>query len=461
MANKASNIANSSTLLIAVIGIIVVVNVMLNINIGQPLRFDLTENKIYTLSEGSRKMVGNLEQELLIKLFISENLQYPDHTLEQRVGDLLQEYAITSNGKLKYEIIHPKDSDPPAEGPEGAAEETSEETADAEEGPRGFGIQKIPVGQRSKDEVALRMVYKGMAILYGDKQEVIKELRGTDNLEYEISKRIKILTTAEAARNTVGFVGGYGGPVDSPQFIQSINGAFSQIYGELLTAEAVNLAQDKTVPDNVNALVILNPQQPVDDEAKYVIDQFLMKGKGVAWLQTTMAPDPKMPMLPTRQPVLTGLAPMFESYGLKLNQDLVLDRTNSIVALTFTDRGIAPVSNPTMPLFTDINDTSVITRDIPTLCFPLASTLTVSANALENKELDVIELVKTAKTAVRRDDLSSLSYEQIQKESDSEEKGPFLVAAGLQGALKSHWSGKERPGTAVEGETRLEASTAA
>ncbi|MBH23796.1 MAG: hypothetical protein CMH57_04875 [Myxococcales bacterium] len=460
MANKAAHIANSSTFLLVIIAIAIVVNVFFYV--APPMRVDLTEDKLYTLSDGSRKLVTNLDQEILIKLFISENLQAPDHNLEQRLDDLLQEYAIYSDGKLRYEIIHPKDSDEPSPDAPAEGEQAEEDATDlAEEGPRGFGIQKIPVGQRSKDEVALRMIYKGMAILHGDKQEVIKELRSTDNFEYEISKRIKILVTAEEARNTVGFVAGFGGPVDSEQFIQSINNAFSQIYGELLSAEAVNLSETKTIPENIDALVFLNPQQPVDDQAKYAIDQFIMQGKGVAWLQTTMSPDPRMPMLPTRQPVLTGLAPLFESYGLKLNQDLVLDRTNSIVALTFTDRGLVPVSNPTMPLFTDINDQSVIARDIPTLCFPLASTLTVASTAMENKDLEVIELVKTAKTAVRRDDLSTLSYEQIQKESDSEEKGPFVVAAALQGALTSHWADKEPPTPPAEGATHLKASAAA
>ncbi|MDX1566072.1 MAG: sulfatase-like hydrolase/transferase, partial [Phycisphaeraceae bacterium] len=122
-------------------------------------------------------------------------------------------------------------------------------------------------------------------LISGDRTEVIKEIKGTDNLEYEVSKRIKLLTTPEEAKHKVGFVQGFGGPADSPQFVQSINGAFTQIYGDLITATAVKPGE-ADIPAEVDALVILNPAQPVSEAAKFRIDQFLMEGKGVAWLQT-------------------------------------------------------------------------------------------------------------------------------------------------------------------------------
>ncbi len=454
---KAVQALDATTFVIIVAAIVVVINVILALPSTPSMRVDLTEDKLYTLSDASKAMVGGLEEPLEIKFFVSENLQYPDHNLEQRVRDLLDEYRVHSGGKFSFEVIHPKDNESAAtdeaEGAEaegavaeaeGAVDEPKAEDK-AEEGPKGFGIQKIPVGVRGEDEVALRMVYKGMALVFGDKLEVINELKGTDNLEYEISKRIKTLITPEAARHKVGFITGFGGPSDQPQFIQSIGEGFKQIYGDLITARPINLKEKQKVDDDIDAIVILNPDQMFNDNARYAIDQFLMRGKGVAWLQTGLAPNPQMPMLPMRQPVITGLEGLFETYGLRLNKDLVLDRQSNIVSLILTDRGLAQISNPSMPVFTDINQESVVTKDIPTLSFPISSSITVLPSVLENKELTVTELVKSDKGAVRRANANSVDYDALLKPDPTEEPGPFVMAASVQGSMSSHFSDKQKP----------------
>lgn len=448
---RAIRLLDASVFLAVVIAIAVVVNVLLALPSAPTLRVDLTEEGLYTLSPASQALVAELPEEIVVKLFISENLQYPDHNLEQRVADLLTEYRAHANGRLRFEIIHPDEAeglDDLAADPN-ADPDAAEPPADpGEDGPRGFGIQKIPVGVRGDDQVGLRLVYKGMALLAGDRTEVIKEIRGTDNLEYEISKRIKLLVTPEEARHQVGFVAGFGGPVDSPQFLQGINGAFSQIYGDLLTAVEVRPGEQE-IPATVDALVILNPNQPFSPAARYRVDQFIMGGKGVAWLQTGLASNPQMPMLPMRQPVHVDLAPLFKAYGLELNSDVVLDRQSNIVGLAFTSRGLAQVSNPTMPIFTDIHAESIITRDVPMLSFPLASSLTVTP---PSPEVEVIELVRSEPEAVRRTKLDSVDYDKIATPQPDETPGPFVMAAALQGALPSAFAGQPAPeGVSQEG----------
>ncbi len=445
---KTANILDSALFIALVIGSVILINVILALPSTPPMRVDLTEDKIYTLSDASKGMVNALEEPILVKFFVSENLQYPDHNLEQRVRDLLTEYEVHSGGQLSFEIVYPdnEEGDDEPIDPNAPPQEVAEEDID-EEGPKGFGCQKVPMGVRGEDQVALRLVYKCLALVYGEQTEVIGELKGSDNLEYEISKRIKVLTTPEAARHKVGFVTGFGGPADQPQFIQSISQGFEQIYGDLITARPVSLKEKRKVDDDVDALVIINPSEAFDEAAQFALDQFLMRGKGVAWLQTTMAPNPQMPMMPTRQPVTTGLEPLFEKYGLRLNQDLVLDRQNSVVSLVLTERGLAQISNPTMPVFTNINSESVITKDIPTLSFPMASTITVMPGALENKEMSLTELVKTEKEAVRRTNVSNIGYESIQEPQEGEEPGPFVVAAALQGPMQSFFAETGKPVT--------------
>ena len=442
---KTAAAVDTTTFVAIVIAIVVLINVILALPTTPPLRVDLTQDKIYTLSDASKELVGGLEDEMVVKFFATENLQYPDHNLEQRVRDLLDEYQVHSGGKFRFEIIHPDDEEElPVEG-EAPADEEKKEEDDGEEEAKGFGCQKVTVGQRGSNQVSLRLVYKCLAFVYGDQNEVIGELRSNDNLEYEFTKRMKLLVTPEDARHKVGFVKGFGGPVDQQQFIQSVSEGFKQIYGDLITARAVDLKIKQKIDDDVDALVILNPSAPFSDGAKFAIDQFIMQGKGVAWLQTGLAPNPQMPMLPMRQPVITGLEPLFESYGLRLNKDLVLDRKHNIVSVVLSNKGLEQVSNPTMPVFTDINKEAVFTKDVPMLSFPLASTITIMPSALEQEGLQVMELIRTSKDAVRRPNANAVGFESIMKPEDSEENGPFVVAASLQGSMKSHFAEKGKP----------------
>lgn len=451
---KAANLLDSGVFLLIVIGIFVVLNVLVVwIQPASWTRTDLTRDQLFTLSPASKAMVEKLEEPMEVKFFITENLQYPDHNLETRIADLLTEYEAASGGKLKFEVIHPEekksskkdDENLTAEEKETREKEEKEAEKEAEQGPKGFGCQKIPVGQRGEDQVALRLVYKCMAMVYGDKTEVIQEVKGTDNLEYEISKRIKLLTTPEESRHKVGFVTGFGGPAAQPQFIDSLNQAFSGIYGDLITCEAIDLTAKQKIPEEIDALVILNPTQPFNPTAKFAIDQFLMAGKGVAWMQTKLAPDERMPQLPMRKPVETGLEDMFTTYGLKLNSDLVVDRRNNIVSLLLTERGLAQVSNPSMPIFTDINAEHVITRDVPTLAFPLASSIDVQPSALENEAISVMELIRTEKEAAVRKNVSTIDYESLAEPNEDEVVGSVPVAVALQGPLPSAFAEGGKP----------------
>lgn len=475
---KAARLLDSTVFLVIIAAIVVLVNVILSLPAAPRLRLDLTQDQRYTLSDASAKMVAGLGDEpLTIKFFISEDLQYPDHNLEQRVRDLLEEYEAAGRGSVRFEIIHPEEVEVSEDGEESAEDE----------GPKGFGIQKVPVGVRGKDEVVLRNVYKGMAFVYGEDVEVIGELRGTDNLEYEVSKRIKSLTTSVTERHKVGFVKGFGGPADTPNFVAALNEAFAKIYGELVSVDALDMHDPAVVrdmmgscaeksyaacsaskfcevPSSVNtlkeegrplpevvckegydALVVLNAQSEFTPSARFAIDQFLMRGRGVAWMQTTSALDENIPLVKVRKPVKTGLEEQFTHYGLELRQDTVLDRNNNIISKTITERGEVEVSNPAMPLFRDIDAESTLTRNVPVLSFPVPSSIVVSKEAEGNDALEVRRLVSTEEGAVRRKTLGTFNHESLAKPDDGEETGKYLVAASVQGKIPSFWGEREKP----------------
>lgn len=422
---------------VAVVVITIISALVLNLIMARvPVPFDLTENKIFTLSDASKEVVGNLEEPVEVKVFISSDMPPPFHTLAQQVNDLLADYQSASGGKLTYQIIQPSSDD-----------------EEAEEAARGFGIEKVGIGTESEDEVALRAVYKGVAFVMGDKVEVIADLRTTgsvefDNFEYDFTKALMNLTLKESRK--LAFASGFGGPGSQPGFAEGIRPTFKQLYGDLVEVSVEDIS-DGEVADDIDALVILNFSEPVSPKGKFAIDQFLQRGGSVGWYQSAsgldeqlmrqfaqqMGPNARMPDI--RRPLNHGLEDLFKVYGIELRKDTVLDRKNALaLGLVMTEQGLARVSHPASFLMTDIDRELPFTRDIYAIGMPAPSSIVLLPSVAESKDLEGFEVVRTSDVAVRRPTPpQSLNYQDLSQPAADESPGPFVVAAALQGELPS------------------------
>ncbi len=114
-------------------------------------RADLTENRIYSLSEASKSAVNSLKEPLTIKAYFSENLPQPYNNLHQQMKDLLEEYAIQGGRYFNY-TIETIGSDDGSEN-----EKTAAVKAEAE----SYGIYPIQIQKIEKDEVQLVTAYMG------------------------------------------------------------------------------------------------------------------------------------------------------------------------------------------------------------------------------------------------------------------------------------------------------------
>ena len=105
-------------LLYSVVGVIAVLVIIVAINLlGGFFKFrsDLTENKLYTLSDGTKKILNKLDTDVVVRFYFSKDNAYvpvPLRTYAQEVQDLLDEYQQYSHGKVKVIKLDPKpDSD--------------------------------------------------------------------------------------------------------------------------------------------------------------------------------------------------------------------------------------------------------------------------------------------------------------------------------------------------------------
>jgi len=170
--------------------IYLVVLVLLNIaGLTLFFRWDLTANRIYSLSETSKRVVATLQEPLTIKVFFTKNLPAPHNNTERYLHDLLEEYALHANRNFNYRFYDVS----PQEGNVGLqANENQLQAAD-------YGINPVQIQAIEEDEVKFKRAYMGLALIHGDVVEQIPTITTIDGLEYKLTTAIQKLNNKTSA----------------------------------------------------------------------------------------------------------------------------------------------------------------------------------------------------------------------------------------------------------------------
>jgi gliding-associated putative ABC transporter substrate-binding component GldG len=268
-------------------------------------RIDMTGEKLYTLSDASRKLVGSLDDKFLVKAFYTADMPAPYNNNRRYLQDQLDEYRAYANGNFHYEFIDPKSS-----------EELEQEA-------QRYGIPPVQVQVLKEDKFQVDNAYMGLVFLYGDRQERIPVIRSTSNLEYEISSAIKKLTSKELKK--VGFLAGQGEP-ELERFKR-----LQEILSKQYQVTRVDISGGRAVPQDVAVLVVAAPDRKFASWEKYLIDQYLMKGGRAAFFLNRVSINLQGQM---GRPLDLGIDDMLESWGVRVNADLVRDRSCAYVTVS-------------------------------------------------------------------------------------------------------------------------------
>lgn len=391
-----------------VLGILIVFNI-LSYQIFH--RFDLTQEKVFSISDSTRNLLKGLDDIVTIKAYFSRELPAELLILRQEIKDTLDEYKNYSGGKLKIQFIDP-----------GANEVLVREV-------QGLGIPQVQFNIRSQDKYEVRNGYFGLAIMYGDKKEAIPLIQSTRNLEYDLTAGIKKVSSSEAV--SIGFLSGHGE--------WGIDDDLALVKNDLqkqYQAKNVDISGDELISDDIKTLVIAGPKEKFSDKELYIIDQFLMRGGNlfVALDNITVSNT----LSPTN--VETGLEKLLEYQGLKLSKNLILDSgSNEMVSFS---SGFAQyfTSYPFWPKVVKqgFNQESIISNKLEALVLPWVSMVEIlPGKAGDNK---VTELVKTSGRSWTMTPPFDLNPQQ--QFAPIGEAGPQLAAAGVAGKFKSYFKGR-------------------
>jgi gliding-associated putative ABC transporter substrate-binding component GldG len=346
---KRSNASNAVLYALFIAGAIVLVNL-----IGTRLfgRLDLTEKRIYTLSQPSKDLVKSLPDYLSIKAYISKDLPVEIKRLAVDVRDKLDDYKSSSNGRFRWEAVDP-----------GTDKKMEEDASRCK-------VQKVQVQKVSNSKFELGAYYLGLCLQYGDKSEAIPQIVSDSGLEYQLSSLIKKLTVK---KKKIAFTTGHG-ESEPTQGLQALKEDIEQEY-DLTT---VNPSTTEIAAD-VDALIVAGPHQPFDEKGQREIDTFLMSGRGAVILAPGMAAGGAggrgMENIKMLQGNDTGLAKLLEPYGFKISQDIIIDPQSAAPGVMEIGGGRRALV--TLPSFvgaaTEKNPGLSVTEGIRAVVFPFAS----------------------------------------------------------------------------------------
>jgi gliding-associated putative ABC transporter substrate-binding component GldG len=411
--HKLASASNASAYVLLAIGAIVLVNLIGTRVFG---RLDLTENKVYTLSPGSKALVANLPDYLTVKAYISKNDLPPEmQSVARYTRDLLDDYKTYSKGKLRFEVLDPT-----------ADKKIEDDAAQCK-------VRKLQVQVMRSQKFEVGTHYLGICFQYQGKDEAIPQVTGVEGLEYQVSSLLKRMTQK---KQKIAITNGHG---------ESELAYLKQIPEYEVTT--LNPSSGP-IPDDVDALIVAGPKQPFDDKGRRELDAFLMKGHGAIFMVDGMAmQQPRGNMPPEMmgatpkigQPNDTGLNELLEKYGFKIGSDFVLDQPRVPGPIDLPD-GRKMLAN--VPVYvgvkTDVDDKDLSLMDhIQALVFPFPSSVELVGPLAGGKPSagKLWTLAKTTPTAWKATGM--FFFSPTTKIEEGKEKGSYGLAYAYQGPLKS------------------------
>ena len=429
---KARTSRNAVIFTLSVIACLVFANIVATRVFG---RLDLTEDRIYTLSDASKQLVASLPDRVVAKAFLSKDTPPQVAQISKYLRDLLDEYKAASKGKFEWEAIDPADA------------KTEEERRKKEEEAQRLGVQKLQLQQLSQEKVSVGSIYLGVAFQYGDKIERLPRVTGLEGLEYEISSMLKRLTVK---KKKIGFVSGQG-ELDQQRGIGFVWGGVEENY----EVTPVNLGGGTPPPigEDIDALVIMGPKQPFSDAAKRAIDQFLMKGKAAAFLvdgmtlespQGQLPPEmaAQMPRMAKKNDV--GLETLLGAYGFKIQDDILMDEQN-IRAPALVNGQIYVINQPYFPIATRLGHHDT-TEKVRGAVFPLASSVELQGKLKEiwdkHGNAELVPIAQSTERGWRQ--TGFFMFDPAKQVEPANERGVYTFGWAYKGPLASAFE-KDQP----------------
>jgi len=341
-------------------------------------RIDLTSEKRYTLTNATRNILRNLEQEVFIQVYLEGEMPIGFKNMRRATKELLDEFRIYSGKKVIYEFINP------AESPDQKVRNEVFMELDSKGLKATNALFSDKEGGRSQ-----KIIFPGAIVNYNGMEMAVNLLKNNpllnhsqnlhnsiEGLEYEFIHVIKNISSDTIYK--VAFIEGHG-ELDEYQ-VGDITMELARFYH----VDRGIIGGKPGILDDYAAVIVAKPRETFSEADKFVIDQYIMNGGGVLWLIDAVRVD--WDSL-EQTGVTVGLIEQINlddqlfKYGVRINPKLIQDINCAIIPINIAFAGQQPKYVPAPWLY------------FP-LLFPLENhPVTKNLNLIRSEFVNVIDTV--------------------------------------------------------------------
>lgn len=325
-----AQITNKKHFILSVVLLAAILIVINMISRSLFFRWDMTRGNVYSLSESSKTVIGQLDDRMTARVFFSEDLPGEYVNSRRFLQDILEEYRAYSGGNFHFEFVNPDDN-------EKARQEAS-----------SYQIPPVQLRVIENDKLEIKNVYMGLVLLYRDKKEVLPVIQTTEGLEYDLTAAMKKMLAKNL--KTIGLIAGDGEDVSTRQLIQFLNKTYQ-----------VRPASFKSpISRNVELILMNGVLDSLSMDELYHLDQFLMRG-GKLFL--SQARQEARVQEGIAESVASNIYSFLEHYGLNIHPDIVIDKVCSQIQIE-QQQGVFSFRNavdyPAIPMIRNFNEENPI-----------------------------------------------------------------------------------------------------
>ena len=282
----------------AVLAVVIFALVNIAASLGSRFRVDLTQDGLYTLSEGTKKLIRDIKDPITLGFYFSSRLgkEIPTHgNYAARVGDMLKEFQAIAGDKIKIEEFDPI-----------AFSEVEDKAV-------GDGLQGAPIDQ-SGDKV-----YFGIVGQSGEAREVIPFLQPNRErfLEYDLARLI--FTLQNPKKPVVGLITSrlvFGDPRAQLRGQQGKTWILVDQIKPLFEIRQIT-SDFTTIDDDVDILLLIHPPQ-FQTMSLYAIDQFVLRGGRLLAFLDPYSESAALGAGGFPSPPSSNLDPLLGAWGLEM-----------------------------------------------------------------------------------------------------------------------------------------------
>ena len=296
-------------LAIIVLVLLVLANVLVHLRV---FRWDLTDDKIYSLSEASKELLRKTDAPIEVTLMLSGDLNSGFRRLKKATQETLEEMDVYGAVRFLPSTV-------------------SQQTADS------LGLQPTVILEREHNgKTSQTMIYPYALITYQGKTAVVQLLQNTlglsgeenlnssiEQLEYTFMEALYKLLQTDVQR--VAILEGHNEPDEIYSYdLENALNKYFQVDRGSINGDSLDIH----ILDDYQAIIVANPQSHFGTEELFVIDQYIMRGGSVLWAVDGVEFSDELLQSQGKTPIIEheiGLKELFYHYGIQIYPALVQD----------------------------------------------------------------------------------------------------------------------------------------